>query len=131
MRGLLLDTHAAVWYALGDKRLSKIARQSIDREFENGRAPFVSAVTMVEIVYLAEKGRIPTQTFSVLKKRFSAGDLLVLPLDMKVVEVLDTVPRAVVPDMPDRIIAATAVSREMMLVSCDSRIRTAIDNVVW
>jgi predicted nucleic acid-binding protein len=36
---------------------------------------------------------------------------------------MDQVPRAEVPDMPDRIVAATAVAHDLSLVSADSDIQ--------
>jgi predicted nucleic acid-binding protein len=49
---------------------------------------------------------------------------------------MDLVPRAEVPDMPDLIIAATAVAHPLSLVSQDSEIRASaalkgLISVVW
>jgi hypothetical protein len=44
---------------------------------------------------------------------------------LEIAEALDFVPRDEVPDMPDRIIAATAVSHMLPLVSQDSEIRAS------
>ena len=49
---LLLDTHALLWWLLGDEQLSKTAREAVDDE-END--VFVSAVSAMEI---ATKHRI-------------------------------------------------------------------------
>ena len=46
----------------------------------------------------------------------------IAPLDLTVAETLAQIPRATVPDMPDRIIAATALWLGLPLVTRDSRI---------
>src|SRR5438105_1875568 len=60
----------------------------------------------------------------------------VLPVTLGVAGALPGVPRAEIPDMPDRIIAATAVAHGLPLVSADSDIRgstslKATVSVIW
>jgi predicted nucleic acid-binding protein len=60
----------------------------------------------------------------------------VLPLTVSVAQALDLVPRAEVPDMPDRIIAATAVAHQLPRVSADSDIQGSVSlwasvSVIW
>ena len=53
-------------------------------------------------------------------------------LDLVVVEALERVPRALVPDMPDRIIAATALSLGLPLLSRDRALRVVEElEVIW
>lgn len=56
---LVLDTHAVIWYLSGSKQLSPTARTIIATEEKNGASLFVSAISIVEVVYLAERGRLP------------------------------------------------------------------------
>jgi PIN domain nuclease of toxin-antitoxin system len=59
-------THALVWYLEDSPRLGNIARRVFD-ECERGEATiYVPAITLVEILYLQEKGRISAD----LKDRF-------------------------------------------------------------
>jgi len=46
------------------------------------------------------------------------------------VEYMKQIPREIVPDMPDRIIAATALQLQLPLISCDSKIRKVL-NTIW
>jgi predicted nucleic acid-binding protein len=55
----------------------------------------------------------------------------VVPLDMAVARYIHLVPREIVPDMPDRIIAATALYLEVPLVSRDRRIHLSNLEVIW
>jgi hypothetical protein len=51
------DTHALIWAVLGDPRLSPAARVSMTVDGTDSVG--VSAITLVEIVYLEEKRRLP------------------------------------------------------------------------
>jgi PIN domain nuclease of toxin-antitoxin system len=59
----IADTHAAIWYLYDDPRLSTVAGNVIDAAVDRGDAIGLSAITLVEIVYLSEKERIPADAF--------------------------------------------------------------------
>jgi PIN domain nuclease of toxin-antitoxin system len=100
---------------------------------------FISAITLVEVNYLSGKKTFPYS--GVLPRLLAlaidpAEPLEVLPLTLEVAQAMDLVPRAEVPDMPDRIVAATAVAHKLPLVSADSDIRSstslkALVSVIW
>lgn len=129
---LVLDTHAAVWYALGSGRLSATARQRIDAAIKADHVYF-SAVTLVEIIYLVEKDRLPREALDRLLTlvRQPASSVRVAPLDVSVSEALMQVSRDKVPDMPDRIIAATALHLGLPLVTRDHKIRLSGVETIW
>jgi PIN domain nuclease of toxin-antitoxin system len=52
------DTHAVIWYLYDDPRLSESARTLITQAASAGDEIGFSAITLAEIVYLSEKGRI-------------------------------------------------------------------------
>jgi len=52
------DTHTVIWYIYNDARLSPAARAWIENAAAAGEQIAVSTITLVEMVYLAEKGRI-------------------------------------------------------------------------
>ncbi len=56
---VVLDTHAALWYVFVRKRLSQDALRFIRHAVESGRPAYVSAISIVETIYLPERGRIP------------------------------------------------------------------------
>jgi PIN domain nuclease of toxin-antitoxin system len=54
----IADTHTAVWYLFSDPRLGSTASAFIDDAVQKGDHIGVSAISVVEMVYLIEKGRI-------------------------------------------------------------------------
>jgi PIN domain nuclease of toxin-antitoxin system len=52
-------------------------------------------------------------------------------VDAAVANTLPKIPGDVVPDMPDRIIAATALHLVVPLVTRDSRLQSAGINTIW
>jgi predicted nucleic acid-binding protein len=63
------------------------------------------------MVYLIEKGRIPSQRFTQLADEISNSSsvFVEVPMGLKLARALSRVDAKQVPDMPDRIIAATAL----------------------
>jgi PIN domain nuclease of toxin-antitoxin system len=54
------DMHTAVWYQFNNPRLSASAREAIEAALHNGDQIGVSSISLIEMIYLVEKGRIPT-----------------------------------------------------------------------
>jgi PIN domain nuclease of toxin-antitoxin system len=133
MANAATDTHALIWYLENDPRLSPAANALFD-ECDHGLiAIYVPTICLVEIVYLQEKGRIPID----LKDRFDialrAGrsGLVLADLTVGVADTLSRVSRAEVPDLPDRIIAATALHIGVPLISRDRKIRASSVTTIW
>jgi predicted nucleic acid-binding protein len=90
-----------------------------------GDALVVPAICLVEILYLVEKGRLPEAAWERISDHLDRPDagLRVAPLDRGVATAVGRISREEVPDMPDRIITATALHLGLPLVSRDGRIR--------
>src|SRR3977135_541157 len=124
MSGVVADTHAAVWYIVQPDRLSPAARAVFNRTATDGDSIYVSAISIVEVCYLVEKGKL---SVTVLQRLIDAlvdidSALVVCPWDFDVAIALQPIPRIAVPDMPDRIIAATALHLNLPLITRDRRI---------
>lgn len=105
----------------------------IDGAAATGAPTYLSAISLVEVVYLVERGRIAGHAFNKfvheLGREYPA--FTVVPLDGKIAATLRSIPRSVVPDMPDRIIAATALHLNLPLVTRDRRLRSAGIQTIW
>lgn len=98
-----------------------------------GAPIYVPSIVVVELRYLVEKGTITEADYGtvITTLKDSTTVLTLAPLDLDSADSLSLIPRAIVPDMPDRIIAATALHLGLPLVTRDSRIRTSSVTVVW
>ena len=126
------DTHALIWYVFDDPRLSPTAISMMDAIEAAGDQIAVSSISLIEIIYLIEKHKIDPTTTNRLKSLLELrGVLIEVAVDRGVSDALATIPRAEVPDMPDRIIAATAVHLGVPLISRDGKIRTSSVRTIW
>lgn len=133
MTTYVADTHAAIWYLLDAPELSAPAREAFQSASLAGDPVFVSAITLVEITYLAEKGKLPAHIPGTVARAIDdeRSALVMVPVDRSVVDALPAVPRADVPDMPDRIIAATALAYGVPLITRDRQIQLSHLQTVW
>ncbi len=58
------DTHTLIWHLYADQRLSSTAQAVIEETAANGDQIAFSSITLAEIIYLIEKSRIPSTTFT-------------------------------------------------------------------
>ncbi len=130
---LVLDTHTILWYLENSRELSSVARTEIEDAIRDARDVFVSAISLVETVYLVERKRIPSAALQRLRAALADPNsgLFVAAVDADVAGALENIARDVVPDMPDRIIAATALRLGLPLVTCDRRIQSAGIQTIW
>lgn len=134
MRQYVADTHALLWYLADDKRLSRAARRAFG-EAENGHAHIViPSVVLVEAVLLMQRQRVPEDT---LRKVLALSDdpaanIYVVPLDVAVAREFASFGPVAIPELPDRIIAATARYLGAPLLTADPAIaETDLVQVVW
>jgi PIN domain nuclease of toxin-antitoxin system len=127
------DTHAAIWYLSQDSHLSESARSFMDNAASTGDEVAVSAITLIEMIYLIEKGRIPPQRFTepVMALNTSASMFVEIPVDLSIARTLARVDAAQVPDMPDRIVAATALQFGVPVISRDRKIVHSNIQTIW
>ncbi len=133
MIAAVADTHVVIWNLFNDKRLSANARKFIDNVEASGNQIAMSALTLAEIVYLMERGRIPadtlTQVLAVLNRPASA--LVEIPFTSVIAQQMTHIARAVVPELPDRIIAATALSLGVPIINRDYTITISGMPTIW
>jgi PIN domain nuclease of toxin-antitoxin system len=133
MIAAIADTHAAIWYLFSDERLGLQASAFIDATISDGNHIGLSAISIAEIVYLIEKERIRASTLDDLLAATAdpRNVLQQVALDGSIAASMRQIPRQNIPDLPDRIIAATAKFFGVPLLSRDGRIRAAGIQTVW
>jgi len=133
MPAVAVDTHAIVWYLDNDPRLFSAGAEALDRATAAGEVIHVPSVCLVELTYLIEKGRIP----KVARERLvvalddPATPRRLAPLDRSVADAMERVSRSEVPDLPDRVVCATALALGVPLVSRDGKIRASQIRTIW
>jgi len=121
----VLDTHTVLWYLENSSELSAVARKTIEDAVQDARHVRVSAISLIETVYLVERRRLPLNALERLRSALTEPNsgMLIAAVDASVADALQNIPRDVVPDMPDRIIAATASYLGLPLVTRDRRLQ--------
>jgi PIN domain nuclease of toxin-antitoxin system len=127
------DTHTFIWYLAGDKRLSERARHFISTTAEQGDSIAVSPISLIEVVYLVERNRVPANTLSRLIAELIATDSVFVeaPIDHLIAVIMEKVVASQIPDMPDRIVAATALHLGVPAISRDGRIQASAIQTIW
>jgi PIN domain nuclease of toxin-antitoxin system len=133
MSSVVADTHALVWYLLNSPKLSKDARESMEEAVKAGNPIFVASISVVEILYLVEKGRLPASFLDRFLDTLQEDQcgIELASLDLAVIQTVPKISRQAVPDLPDRIIAATAKCLNLPLVTRDQKIRSADIQTIW
>ena len=133
MSAVVVDTHALIWMLSEPSKLSPAAVNAIKRAVDEREAIYFSTISIVEIRYLIEKGRFPeTLLDKLLLDMNKAGTSLeIVALTEEIALTLRKIPRDIVPDMPDRIIAATALELGLPLVTRDHKIIASGIPTIW
>ena len=133
MECVVADTHAAVWYLTAEPRMSAAAVEHMRRAIVEGDGVLVPSICIVEIIYLLEKGKIPATSWDLLEQALGSEEsgFRVVPLDEAIARAVARVPRSEVPELPDRIIAATALHLGAPLVTRDRKIQASSIQTIW
>ncbi|MFN0101120.1 MAG: type II toxin-antitoxin system VapC family toxin [Bryobacteraceae bacterium] len=133
MTSVVGDTHALIWYLLDDPLLSVAAGDAFDQATAMGRRIYMPSICVVEAIYLAEKRRIPEHALLAFDNVVSDPDspIRLIELTFEIARALREVSRKSVPDMPDRIIAATALALGLPLITRDAKIRASNIHTIW
>ena len=112
---LLLDTHALLWWLLGDNALSAAAQAAVANE---ANQTFVSAVTAWEIAIKHKQGRLPSAARLIvdLDDMIARQGFMELSITIRNAESAGGLP-LFHKDPFDRMLIAQALAENLMLVS--------------
>lgn len=133
MIAAVVDTQALLWYLHKDPKLSATALAALNSAALKDDQIAVSSITLVEIAYLVEKNRIPVNSFGSVVQLLNQPNSMFaeVPLTQSIADSLRRVLRSQVPEMGDRIIAATALLLGVPVISRDSKITAAPIATIW
>jgi PIN domain nuclease of toxin-antitoxin system len=120
---MLLDTHAWIWYLSNPELLSARALEAADSARSQGRL-YVSCISTWEFFLLVKKGRLVLNQDETAWIRRAEGlpFLEFVPVDNEIARLAVQLPEPLHEDPADRIIAATARSLGLTLITKDERL---------
>jgi PIN domain nuclease of toxin-antitoxin system len=119
----LADTVAIVRHLRSHPALGPEAREILRQADDGLHHVFISAITLLEVLYLAEAGRIDVPLPELVSVVSSSSNYEIVPVDVDVV--LAAMDIDDVPDLHDRIIVATAVHLSVPILTGDSVVTTS------
>ncbi len=133
MTNLVLDTHVLIWYFYDAPLISDPANNAINASLAALKVLYVSPISLAEILLLEEKRKINTGTLAKIQRELDRPDsvLVEAPFVAAMMEAMARIPRNIVPELPDRIIAATALHLGVPLITADHEIRAANVVTIW
>lgn len=119
------DTHAMIWHLTRDSSLSTEAKRRFLMADHGEAVIYLSVMTVIEILYLHEKGKIPKNLWKGFSDQIRSKpdeSYQVVDLTYELAQTLPQVPREVIPELPDRVIAATAYFLSIPAITKDHRL---------
>ncbi len=126
-----LDTHVLIWLALEPQKLSIKAKDAI-RTARRDDCLAIAGITLWEIAWLAQNGRIETMMSVESFVRECAAKVSVLPITAEIAARAVSFPDSYPKDPQDRLIGATALVEGIKLVTHDKLIRkSGLIPIIW
>lgn len=134
MSEYVTDTHALIWHLAKSKKLSDTASEIFQKADDGWNRIYVPAIVIVELIYLVEKNRVKQSLLAdvIALLKTENGSYALAELDLETAEAMMGITREQVPEMPDRLVAATARKLDIPLISRDLAIQgeKSLD-VIW
>lgn len=125
----LADTVAVIRHFASVGKIGKAAK-SILQDADNGKNKIlISIMSMVEILYLSERNRIPLNLGETRRKLLRLDNYDIVDLDLDIVETARTVKGL---ELHDRLIVSTALSLNVPILTSDQIITDSRQiDVIW
>jgi PIN domain nuclease of toxin-antitoxin system len=123
------DTHPIVWYFTDDFHLSKKALDIFEGTIKEGTI-IIPAVVLAEIMFIAKKGKISLTFKETLNKIEQYENFEIASMDIDILMTADKIEADI--EMHDRLIMATALYFDAILITKDEQIKKAgIVSTIW
>ena len=118
---IVVDTHVAIWITAGSPSLGKQSRAALELAFKEDRVA-VSAITFWEMAMLIEKQRLGViSSAAELRTKILGAQIEEVPVDGNIA-ILAAGLEHLHGDPADRLIVATALAHDAMLMTADRAI---------
>lgn len=123
------DTHSLVWYFTEDAKLSRNAGEAFEGTIKEGTI-IIPAVVLAELMFIAKKGKINLTFEETIARIEECENFDIAPLDIDILKVADKIEMNM--EMHDRVIVATAIYHEAVLITRDERIKkSGVVATIW
>jgi PIN domain nuclease of toxin-antitoxin system len=112
----LLDTVTVIRHFSGSGRIGRAAASILDTIEEQDNLLVVSVVSLMEIMYLAERNRIPIHLDETINRIDASSKYMIINLSPEILRVAETVEFY---ELHDRLILATARWLDIPILSSD------------
>ena len=94
MSSVVIDTHTLIWYLEQSPKISPTAIDILDQATHDDFPIFIASITLVEIVYLAEKKRLGAFSVEQFLTDLATPEspFSIVPLTLEVVQSLQRIP---------------------------------------
>jgi PIN domain nuclease of toxin-antitoxin system len=125
---ITLDTHTLIWFfhKESNDRLSRKALTTI-KETEKSGIIYVPTVVLMEVMRIIEKKKYPVSFDEILQYIEENEAYKIVPLTTKIIKIIKNLQSR---DLHDRVIMATALITDSVLLSKDKEIRATGLNVI-
>jgi PIN domain nuclease of toxin-antitoxin system len=113
----LADTMALVWQIQRDRKLGKQARRILTEAEQGLHTVAISGVTLMEILYLSERGRISVNLVTLENLFAQSSNYVVILVGFDVVAASASIDD--IPELHDRVIAGTAAWLNIPILTND------------
>lgn len=126
----VVDTHSIIWFLTDDDRLGKKAKETLEKADEGKVIIIIPTIVLAELIFICEKKNASVKFKDVMDRIKESSNYIYYNLDMRIIsEIVDF---KQIPEMHDRIIAATAKLNKATLITKDGKIRDSkIVETVW
>jgi PIN domain nuclease of toxin-antitoxin system len=130
MNVYVVDTHALAWFIGEDSRLS-LQAEKILKEGELGTTQvLVPTLVLAEITHLVQKKRIDVGIETVIERIDQSNGFTIIAFDFPILKAMLELPEYW--DIHDRIIAATSLYYQAVLITRDNILRSYKNlNTIW
>ena len=119
----LADTVALIHHLRNRRKLSNLAETILQAADRGEHTILLSAVTLMEILYLGQANRIPLSLNDLLAAVDGSDNYRIIPLDKHIIATAQTIDD--VPELHDRMIVATAVYHQAPILTPDHIIKAS------